>query len=37
MVLILKEDSRYDTLMNDCPKPNLYSNFESLAKKSTYD
>lgn len=27
IILILKEDSRYEMLMNECPKPNLYASF----------
>ncbi len=37
IVIILKEDTRYENLMNECPKPNLYSTFQSLAKKKEYD
>jgi hypothetical protein len=33
----LKEDSRYETLMTECPKPILYTSFQSLAKKKEYD
>lgn len=33
ILLILKEDSRYETLLNECPKPNLYSTFVSQIQK----
>lgn len=33
ILLILKEDSRYENLLNECPKPNLYATFASEIKK----
>lgn len=37
ILLILKEDSRYENLLNECPKPNLYSTFLSLIQKKEVD
>lgn len=36
-MLILKEDSRYEMLLNECPKPTLYTNFQSKIKKKEYE
>lgn len=37
ILLILKEDSRYENLLNECPKPNLYTTFISLIPKKEVD
>jgi hypothetical protein len=37
IITILKEDSGYGTLLSDCPKPNLYSSFQSRINKKQYE
>jgi len=37
VLLILKEDSRYEMLLNECPKPNLYTTFQTRIKKKEYE
>ena len=37
IVDIVKEDTRYEILFNDCLKPNLFDNFESRIPKKEFE